>query len=190
MARLDVVVTSTRPGRVGRPVGEWFLERAEKHAGFDSRLVDLADVGLPMFDEPHHPVRRDYVHPHTKAWSQTVAEADALVFVIAEYNHAITASFKNALDFLHHEWAYKPVGFVSYGGVAAGTRALQMAKPIVTGLRMWPVTPAVNIPFVQTFMKDGVFQASELLDDAAATMLDELAKLEPALSSLRVPAAS
>ena len=48
-----------------------------------------------------------------------------------EYNHSFTAPLKNAIDFLHHEWSYKPVGLVSYGGVAAGTRAAQKIKPVV-----------------------------------------------------------
>jgi NAD(P)H-dependent FMN reductase len=186
MARLDVVVTSTRPGRVGQPVGDWFRERAEKHGGFDVRLVDLVDVGLPLFDEPHHPRLRTYEHEHTRRWSEIVDAADAFVFVIAEYNHGITAGFKNALDYLSQEWAYKPVGFVSYGGVAAGTRALQMAKPIVSALRMVPVGASVSIPFVHSLLgPDGALAAGEALDASAQVMLDELDRLTSALASLR-----
>ena len=37
-----------------------------------------------------------------------------------EYNFGINAPLKNAIDYLHSEWQDKPVGFVSYGGVAAG----------------------------------------------------------------------
>ena len=74
--------------------------------------------------------------------------ADAFVFVIPEYNHSFNAAIKNALDYLHTEWAYKPVGFVSYGGVAAGTRALRRSSPWWPALRMTPVMEAVNIPFV------------------------------------------
>ena len=45
-----------------------------------------------------------------------------------EYNHGPSAALKNALDFLHAEWQYKPLGFVSYGGIAAGARAVQIVK--------------------------------------------------------------
>jgi NAD(P)H-dependent FMN reductase len=31
---------------------------------------------------------------------------------------------------------YKPVGFVSYGGVAAGTRAVQQLEQVVTTLKI------------------------------------------------------
>ena len=49
-----------------------------------------------------------------------------------EYNYGFNAAIKNALDYLNAEWRGKAVGFVSYGGVAAGTRAVQMLKPVVT----------------------------------------------------------
>jgi NADPH-dependent FMN reductase len=70
--------------------------------------------------------------------SATVDEADAFVFVTPEYNHGPPASLVNALSYLHHEWHYKPVGFVSYGGVSAGTRSVEMTKQIVTTLKMMP----------------------------------------------------
>ena len=74
-----------------------------------------------------------------------------------EYNHGFTAPLKNAIDYLHKEWYYKPVGFVSYGGIAAGTRAVQMLKPVLVGLRMMPVNVAVNINMQTAFEADGEF---------------------------------
>src|SRR5689334_4480755 len=118
--KLQIVIASTRPGRVGAPVARWFHRRAEEHGGFDVELVDLAEVNLPLLDEPHHPRLRRYVHQHTQAWSARVEAADAFVFVTPEYNYGMPASLKNALDYLNQEWHYKPVGFVSYGGVSAG----------------------------------------------------------------------
>ena len=56
-----------------------------------------------------------------------------------EYNYGYNAELKNAIDYLHTEWQYKPVGLVSYGGVAAGTRAAQMIKQVVTTLKMVPI---------------------------------------------------
>ncbi len=183
---LQIVIASTRPGRVGLPVAKWFDSVARDQGAFDVELIDLAEVDLPLLDEPAHPRLRQYQNPHTIAWSETVDRADAFVFVIPEYNHSFNAAIKNALDYLHTEWAYKPVGFVSYGGVAAGTRALQALKPVVAGLRMTPVMEAVNIPFVAQFIDDdGHFVPNELLLTGAADMLAELAKLETALRPLR-----
>jgi NAD(P)H-dependent FMN reductase len=44
----------------------------------------------------------------------------------------------NALDCVFSEWNYKPAGFVSYGGVSAGTRSVVMTKTVLTGLKMVP----------------------------------------------------
>ena len=108
------------------------------------------------------------------------------MFVTPEYNHSYNAPLKNAIDFLHCEWEYKPAGFVSYGGIAAGTRALQALKPVVTVLKMTPVTEAVNIPFVRQFIDDDeVFVPNEVLEQAADAMLAELARVEAALRPLR-----
>jgi NAD(P)H-dependent FMN reductase len=183
---LQIVVASTRPGRIGRSVADWFHALAKDHAAFDVELVDLADVDLPLFDEPAHPRLRQYEHQHTKEWSATISRADAFVFVMPEYNHAYNAALKNALDFLVHEWAYKPVGTVSYGGVAAGTRAWQQLKPVLAALKMTPMMEAVHIPFVHQHKDaDGRFQGDEPMEQASGAMLDELARWTDALRALR-----
>lgn len=183
---LQVIVGSTRPGRVGRPVAEWFTEVARDHGGFDVELVDLAEVGLPLFDEPRHPRLRRYEHDHTKAWSATIERSDALVFVIPEYNHGFNAAVKNAIDFLFEEWQHKPVGVVSYGGVAGGTRALQMLKPVLVALKMVPVVEAVNIPFVAKVLdEERQVQPTEVMQTAATTMLDSLARWTEVMQGMR-----
>ena len=125
-----------------------------------------------------------YLHPHTVAWSETVARADAFVFVIPEYNHSYNAAIKNALDYLNAEWDYKPVGFVSYGGVAAGTRAMTALKPVVAALRMTPVDRGRQRPLRRpVHRRRGRFVPNDVLTGAAACA--ELAKLEAALRPLR-----
>ncbi|MEV7808506.1 NAD(P)H-dependent oxidoreductase [Microbispora sp. NPDC088329] len=186
---LQIVIASTRPGRVGLPVAEWFRERAAAQDAFEVELVDLAEVNLPFLDEPNHPRLRQYVHQHTKEWSATVERADAFVFVTPEYNYGFNAVLKNAIDYLHHEWQYKPVGFVSYGGVSAGTRAVQMLKQVVTTLKMVPVFDAVSIPFVaQLLDEEGRLRSNDVMNTAADAMVTELARLATALRHLR-PAA-
>lgn len=187
MPRLLIVIASTRPGRVGLPVGQWFDARARAHGGFEVELVDLLELDLPFLDEPHHPRLRQYTREHTKEWSAKVQAADAFVFVMPEYNHGFTAPLKNAVDFLHQEWNYKPVGLVSYGGVSAGTRAAQMLKPVLVGLRMTPVFEAVSIPFVAQFLADGVLEPNETMEQAADAMLSELGRVSEALRPLREP---
>jgi NAD(P)H-dependent FMN reductase len=186
MPTLMIIIASTRPGRVGLPVAQWFHSRAVAHGGFDIDLVDLAELNLPFMDEPNHPRLRQYTHQHTKDWSARVDAADAFVFVMPEYNYGFNAPLKNAIDYLQHEWLHKPVGFVSYGGVAAGTRAVQMIKLVVTTLKMVPLFEAVSIPFVTQFIdEEGQLQANEVMEKAATAMLDELQRWVTALAPLR-----
>lgn len=186
---LTVIVGSTRPGRAAAPVAEWFVDRARAHDRFAVEVADLADLALPLLDEPHHPRLGRYEHQHTRDWSERVRRSDAVVMVTPEYNYGYPAALKNAIDYLHAEWAHKPVGFVSYGGVAAGTRAVQQLKQVVTTLRMAPVFEAVNIPFHARFIdEDGRLQADDVMEQAAAAMLDELWRVQDALRPLRAEA--
>jgi NAD(P)H-dependent FMN reductase len=190
MPRLTIVIASTRPGRAGLAMGEWFADRARTHGAFEVSVVDLARLDLPLLDEPDHPRLRQYIHGHTKEWSATAGASDAFVFVTPEYNTGYPATLKNAIDYLHHEWLYKPVGFVSYGGVAAGTRAVQQLKQVVTTLRMFPIVDTVAVPFFQQFIDDeGRVQANDVMEQAATAMLDELARVEAATRGLRAEVA-
>lgn len=183
---LRIIIGSTRPGRVGPAVGDWITDRARQHGGFDVEVTDLAELDLPFFNEPKHPRLGEYVYQHTKDWSAQVAGSDAFVFVIPEYNYSITAPVKNAIDYLNAEWAHKPVGIVSYGGVSAGTRAAQMLKQVVTTLKMMPVPEAVSIPFVASLLdEDGRLKANEVMEDGATAMLDEIQRWTESLLSLR-----
>ena len=183
--KLAIIAVSTRPGRVGIHVARWMLGVAESHDAFESRLVDLAELNLPIYDEPKHPRLRDYQHEHTRRWSAIVDAADAFVFVTPEYNHSPSPALLNALDFLFHEWGYKPAAFVSYGGISGGLRALQPTKLILTALRVVPLTEGVVVPSVANQVKDGVFTPNEVQAKAAPGMLDALARWSDALKVLR-----
>lgn len=186
MSQLIVIIGSTRPGRAGVSIADWFVERARRYGGFDVEVADLAEIQLPMFDEPHHPRLRTYTKSHTRQWSERVDRSDAVVMVTPEYNYGYPATLKNAIDFLHQEWQDKPVGFVSYGGVAAGTRAVQQLKQVLTTLRMVPAVEAVSIPFhAQLIDADGRLRANEVMDKAADDMLGELLRLDRGLRPLR-----
>jgi NAD(P)H-dependent FMN reductase len=183
---LRIIIGSTRPGRVGTSVAAWIAERAVEHGGFDVQVTDLAELNLPLMDEPNHPRLRQYTHQHTRDWSALVDGSDAFVFVAPEYNHGFSAAIKNAIDYLSGEWAHKPVGIVSYGGVSAGLRAAQMLKPVLSAVKLVPVVDAVMIPFVaQHIDEDKRFKPTELIDASATAMLDELLKWSVALAPMR-----
>lgn len=182
---LTTVVASTRPGRVGRSVADWFTARAAQCEQFESHVVDLRELALPFFDEPHPPALQQYTHSHTREWSRIVDASDAFVFVTPEYNGGFPAPLKNAWDYLVVEWQHKPAAFVSYGGVSAGTRAVQMGKQVVANLRMLPIGPTVSIPFVSERVEDGAFLAGKIHEAAAEHMLDELVRTARVMRRLR-----
>lgn len=186
MPKLQVILTSVREHRQGAAVADWFVERARAHGGFDVELVDLKDVGLPLLEEPNHPMKRAYVHDYTKAWSARVASADAFVFVTPEYNYGMPPALLNALDHLYHEWCYKPAGFVSYGGLSGGLRSVQHAKSVVGTLKMMAIPEGVALPFFgRSVQEDGRFDPGEVPNASVTAMLDELLKWSNALKALR-----
>jgi NAD(P)H-dependent FMN reductase len=186
MPKLYVIAVSTRKGRAGFPLSKWILERAKSHGGFDVELVDLKEENLPMFDEANHPRLRQYEHEHTKRWSAKIDAADAFVFVTPEYDHGTPPSLVNALIYLVQEWAHKPVGFVSYGGPAGGTRAVQMVKPMMSALKMVALLESVSAPlFHHSIDEQGTFKANELQESHAKLMLDALVKWTHALAKMR-----
>jgi NAD(P)H-dependent FMN reductase len=186
---LRIIIGSTRPGRVGPAVADWIAERAREHGGFDVQVTDLAELNLPILDEPNHPRLRQYVHQHTKDWSELVEGSDAFIFVTPEYNYGFNAALKNAIDYVFNEWHGKAAGIVSYGGIAAGTRATQMLKQVLTALKIMPVPESVNIPFVRSHLdEDGRLKPNEAMEASATAMLDEVLRWTQAMHPLRAGA--
>ncbi|MET3647340.1 NADPH-dependent FMN reductase [Phyllobacterium ifriqiyense] len=184
--KLNIIIASTRPGRGGPAVAKWFKEFAKQDGKFDPVLIDLADFKLPVYDEPNHPRMKKYEHAHTKKWSEAIEPADAYIFVMPEYDYNAPPSLINALVYLWNEWNYKPVSFVSYGGVSGGLRATESVKGLISALRMVSLAESVPIPSYQQFINDdGVFTPNELITTSASTVLTELAKWAGALKPLR-----
>lgn len=187
MTNLKIITSTTRTGRAGVAIEQWITDFAASKAGFNVELLDLSAINLPFLDEPNHPRMQQYQHEHTKKWSAKIEEADAFIIVLAEYNFGFPAPIKNALDYLFNEWMYKPVAFVSYGGVSGGLRSTQMLKQVVTTLSMMPIAAQVNIPFFRNFIdENGAFQANEIILKSAEHTLTELEKWSIALKTMRI----
>lgn len=134
--RIGVVVTSTRPTRIGDKVAAWITEQAPE--GVQAELVDLREVELPFLHEPAQPAMGDYSLETTKAWSELVSSFDALILAVAEYNGGYTAQLKNAIDTLYAEWTDLPIGIVGYG-YGGAARAVAALEPILLNVKAVPV---------------------------------------------------
>ncbi len=133
--KILVIVGTTRQGRVGRKVADWYLSEANKvDSGMELELFDLADLKLPVFDEPVPPMHHQYGALQKKL-AEKVGSADGFVFVTGEYNHSIPGSLKNFIDYLNAEWNHKVAAYVGYGGTGA-TRAIEHLIQVMAELQV------------------------------------------------------
>ena len=119
MAKIKLILGSTRQNRNGKPVADWLVAQG-KEAGFDVELLDLKEVNLPKFEAGVSPMYMPVDTPEAKAWAAQITEADGLVFLTAEYNRSIPGSLKDAIDYLYAEWNGKKASIVSYGYIDGG----------------------------------------------------------------------
>ncbi|MCF2532479.1 bifunctional NAD(P)H-dependent oxidoreductase/GNAT family N-acetyltransferase [Yinghuangia soli] len=185
--RVMVLTSSTRPGAIGPAIADWFAEAVGPLAatlGAELHPVSLSELALPFLDEGEHPSSGIYRHEHTKEWSGLVDAADGFVVVTPEYNYGMPASLKNALDYLHREWAWKPMGFVSYGNTSAGTRSVQHTKEVATTLRLVPLGATVALRLDEA-IDGGRVRPTPRLTAAAEGVLRELVRLSHALRPMR-----
>jgi NAD(P)H-dependent FMN reductase len=175
MYNLKIISSTVRPGRKGPVVTSWIADVARNHGSFQVEVLDLGEINLPMMNEPNHPRLKKYEHEHTKRWSAKIEEADAFIFVTAEYDFNYPAPLRNALEYLVQEWQFKAAGIVSYGGVSAGTRAWNSLKADLSAFKMVPLMESVNFPFFENNINDeNVFEANDISYKAATTMLNQL----------------
>jgi len=146
-ASVLVIMGSIRAGRVCPTVSGWIANLGREHTGLHHELIDLKGWPLPMDDEPAIPATGRYVQPHTRAWSEKVGGAGAVIFVTPQYNWGYPAVLKNAIDHLYAEWRDKPAVIVTYGG-HGGTKCAEQLKQVAGALklRVVPTTPALVLP--------------------------------------------
>lgn len=172
--RLAVVIGSSRQGRFAPTVAEWFLRHATARPDLTVGIVDVGELDLPhTFGTPA---------PGAAATAATLAEADVFVVVTPEYNHSYPAALKNLIDTHGREWQAKPVGFVSYGGISGGLRAVEHLRGVFAELHA--VTVRDTVSFHNPWQQQGG-PASAAADTAAKTMLDQLVWWGEALRAAR-----
>lgn len=143
---IKLIISSTRQGRNGKPVADWFVKTA-KESGIEVSILDLAEINLPLLDSPISPAYAPVDTDDARAWSKEISEADGLVFLTAEYNRSITAPLKNAIDYLYSEWEAKKSVIVSYGFVDGGASATNHLKDILAWVKADIVEPNIAIKF-------------------------------------------
>ncbi|WP_051580143.1 NADPH-dependent FMN reductase [Pseudonocardia acaciae] len=167
-ARIAVIIGSTREGRAGAGIARWFLTHVSEREDVDLDVIDLRDLVLPM----HYPEERT---PGQHALAERIGRADGFVVVTPEYNHSYPASLKHAIDVVHEQWFAKPVGFVSYGGMAQGLRAVEHLRMVFAELHAVTVRDGVSVNLFDGSVDDnGWVLDSNGAGHAAKTMVNQL----------------
>jgi NAD(P)H-dependent FMN reductase len=187
MLKIAIIVGSTRPGRKAEAVARWVHSIAAKRNDAQYELVDVADFGLPLLDEPVPPSMNKYSKPHTQAWSARIAPFDGFVFVTPEYNHGTSGALKNAIDYLYVEWNNKAAGFVAYGS-AGGTRAVEQLRLVMAELQVADVRAQVGLSLFTDFENFSAFKPAAHHTQAVSTLLDQLVAWSGAMRALRTQA--
>lgn len=136
--QLAVIIGSTRVGRFGPTVANWFVGHAKQRDDIAVDLIDLAEdpLSVDMSSEPES--------GGVQAISARLTAADAFVVVTPEYNHSYPAPLKSAIDGHYTQWQAKPIGFVSYGGVSGGLRAVEHLRHVFAELHAVTVRDTVS----------------------------------------------
>lgn len=175
--RLAIIVGSTREGRFGHVVGNWIARHAQEHGDFDVDLIDLATMYIPV-DMSRNTDVEDF--------SARVEAADAVVVLSPEYNHSFAGPLKTAIDSLKEEWRAKPIGFVAYGGLSGGLRAVEALRVVFAELHAVTIRDTVSFHIAGSkFDSDGNPVELEAASMAADTMLNQLSWWASALRSAK-----
>lgn len=164
--RLAVVIGSTRAGRFGPTIARWFIDVAAARDDVDIDLVDLADADLPA-------AWTHELAPASRSFVQQIERVDAAVVITPEYNHSFPAALKQAIDISGRAWVRKPVGFVSYGGLSGGLRAVEALRPVFAEVRATTIRETVSFHQLP-FDDHGAPLDPVNAELAAHTMLDDL----------------
>lgn len=188
--KLKIILSSIRDGRQGEKVASWVMDELAVNTQFESELLDLKDYQFPYYADslPSSQLRMPYESKLIQRWAEKIAEADAFLIITPEYNHSYPAVLKSALDVIYHEWNNKPVGFISYGGSANGSRSVEHLRLIAIELQMAAIREGIHI---------GLFSGEQIFDESGqmivksnnhklGKLLDSLAWWSDALKTARL----
>ncbi|WP_186759583.1 NAD(P)H-dependent oxidoreductase [Planococcus sp. CPCC 101016] len=175
---IGIILGSTREGRLSPQVGNWVKELADKRGDANYTIIDIADYKLPLLGENGGDASG------AAGWSEAVAKQDGFVFIAQEYNHSITGSLKNALDYLRVEWNNKAAGIVSYGSVG-GARAAEHLRGILGELSVADVRVHPALSLFTDFENGSELKAAPVQADSVNQMLDQVIPWSTALKTIR-----
>ncbi|WP_318200751.1 NAD(P)H-dependent oxidoreductase [Streptomyces sp. SCL15-4] len=172
--KIGVIIGSVRTGRFADKVAQWFLTEIGRREDMDVHVIDLSEPALVE----ELKLTLDAAEPRegTRTLAQRIGGLDGYVVITPEYNHGYPASLKLALDYVYGGWRAKPVGFVSYGGMAGGQRAVEQLRQVFAELHAVTLRDTVSFHMAgEKFDERGRLQDADGAGKAASVLLDQLA---------------
>lgn len=176
MKKLLLVLSSVRTGRAADNILSQVEAELKNYPDFEVSVADFSKMPLPLFDSPLPPSQEGFVatDENVKQWTQMVADADAVVFLVAEYNYSFTAVLKNAIDWMYKPWNNKPVAFIGYGW-AGGSRAIKHLRDVMNStLAALPLETEANLHFMKQINLDGSVLDAPAVQQAITEVLEAI----------------
>ena len=144
---LKIISGTDMPNSKSQEVSE-YISNMYKAEGIDAEVITMED--FPLQDV----VGGKYMEsvPSVESFRQPVIDADALLFVIPEYNGSFPGILKMFIDYLPYPSALvkKPIAFVGIaGGVFGGLRPVEQFQMVVNYLDALQFSERVFISRVQ-----------------------------------------
>lgn len=177
--KIAIIYGSTREGRFCDTVVNWLTAELRGSAPFVIDVIDPLHLGLPERHEAED-------GPAVRAYLERVAAADGFIVVTPEYNHSFPAALKFLIDTAYEEWRAKPVGFVSYGGISGGLRAVEQLRLVFAELHAVGLRDCVSFAAAwEQFDKTGALKSPEQARKSLAVLVQQLKWWGEALRSAR-----
>lgn len=175
------------PYRVGYFIGS--LSKDSLNRKLAEALLKIAPTELDFFEIPIGDLplyNRDFdadYPPPARQLKESIAEADAVMFVTPEYNRSIPGPLKNAID-----WASRPYGENSFAqkpsaviGASPGKIGTAVAQQSMLGVLSYCNSPQMNSPEAYIQVTPGL-----IADDSEITDEDTRAFLRDWLESFSI----
>lgn len=146
--KIQIISGSTRIGRASHRVALALNEKLLS-LGIDCSIVDLKELGLPLFEERLSFLRNKPQHFETI--SNELLNSVGFIFVTPEYNGGISASLKNFIDtFGRPEFAGKPIAVASVSsGNLGGIRAAMSLQQLILAIQAYPQPQMLTVGNVE-----------------------------------------
>ncbi|WP_413627997.1 NAD(P)H-dependent oxidoreductase [Fructilactobacillus vespulae] len=182
MIKINVILGSSRPASLGRGLFKYLKQRQDQFAAAGKvsiNFMDLADYQLPFFYEDVPPMANKgdrHLAANEQQFVTEMGEADGYLIIVPEYNHAIPAVLKNALDFLAFEGRNKPVKVLTYATSSRGGQFAFLALlPVLAQLGMFTLPkPMVVTNINQNFTLEGDLKSDAPSADFYAKRLQQV----------------